>query len=192
VSRIGDVSAEVTQLLHDWQGGDESALERLMPVVHQELKRQARSFLIKERKNHTIQPTELVNEAFLRIVDIDRMKWNDRAHFFAITATTMRRILVDHARKISANKRGGDMHRVTLSNLNVSGDDKSTELLDLDDAMNRLSEIDPRKAKVVEMRFFGGLSQKEIGEVLKVTGKTVQRDWEFAKLWLLRELSSKK
>lgn len=186
------MAQEITQILQDWRKGDESAVDRLFPLVYQELKIQARNYLNKERKNHTLQPTALVNEAYLRMIGINKMNWEDRAHFYALSATTMRRILVDHARKIATDKRGGELQRLTLGNLKIADEQKATDLLDLDDALERLAEMEERKAKVVEMRFFSGLNQKEIAEVLKVTEKTVQRDWKFAKLWLYRELAGEK
>ena len=186
------MSDEVTQMLVDWRNGDEDALANLIPVVESELKRQARLYLSKERKNHTIQPTELVSEAFLRIQGIKEVDFTDRAHFFAITATAMRRVLVDHARRINSEKRGQNPDRVTLTGISLSKGNEEPALLDLDDALKRFAEIEERKARVVELRFFGGMTNEEIAEVLEVTPKTVQRDWNFAKLWLFRDLSSEK
>lgn len=181
---------EITLLLQEWKKGDVSAVDRLFPLVYNELKRQAKNYLSKERLNHTLQPTALVHEVYLRLVNLNQMKWENRAHFFAISATTMRRILVDHAREIAADKRGGEMRRVTLENLQVANKDKATDLLELEEALNKLSEIEDRKARVIEMSFFGGLNQKEIAEVLNIAEKTVQRDLKFAKLWLFRELTN--
>jgi len=185
------MAQEITGLLQEWKNGDGTAVDRLFPLVYDELKRQARNYLNKERANHTLQPTALVHEVYLRLVKLNQMKWEDRAHFYAISATTMRRILVDHAREIAADKRGGAMQRITLENLYTSNEKKATDLLELDEALTKLAEIEERKAQVVEMNFFGGLNQKEIAEVLQVTEKTVQRDWQFAKLWLYRELKQK-
>lgn len=185
------MSHEITQILKDWKRGDESAKDKLFPLVYDELKRQARNYLSRERRNHTLQPTALVNEAYMRLIGINKLDWDDRAHFYAVSATTMRRILVDHARKIATDKRGGDAQRLTLGNLQIAAEQKAADLLDLDEALNKLSEIEERKAKVVEMKFFSGLNQKEIAKVLDVTEKTVQRDWKFAKLWLYRELTKK-
>ncbi|MEZ5429394.1 MAG: sigma-70 family RNA polymerase sigma factor [Pyrinomonadaceae bacterium] len=182
---------EITQILQEWRAGDKTAVDRLFPLVYDELKKQARSYLFNERRDHTLQPTALVNEAYLRLVGINQMKWEDRAHFFAFSATTMRRILVDHARKLYSEKRGGQLQRLTLGNLPMADEQKAADLLELDEALTRLAEIDERKEKVVEMRFFAGLNQKEIAEVLQVNEKTVQRDWQFAKLWLYRELTRK-
>lgn len=183
---------EITWLLQEWSEGDETAVERLFPLVYNELRRQARNYLNKERVNHTLEPTALVHEVYLRLINLNQMKWENRTHFFAISATTMRRILVDHAREIAADKRGGARRRITLENLRVASENKATDLLELDEALNKLTEIEKRKAQVIEMNFFGGLNQSEIAEVLKVTEKTVQRDLKFAKLWLYRKLTRNK
>jgi RNA polymerase sigma-70 factor (ECF subfamily) len=190
-SHKNSMAQDITRLLQEWKSGDESAIDRLFPLVYSELKRQARNYLNKERGNHTLQPTALVHEVYMRLIKLNQMQWADRAHFYAISATTMRRILVDHAREITAAKRGGVMQRVTLENLHFSNEDKATDLLELDTALTRLAAIESRKAQVVEMSFFGGLNHKEIAEVLQITEKTVQRDWKFAKLWLFRELKEK-
>jgi RNA polymerase sigma-70 factor (ECF subfamily) len=182
---------EITLFLQEWKNGDETAVERLFPLVYDELKRRARNYLNQERSNHTLQPTALVHEVYLRLIRLNQIKWEDRAHFYAISATTMRRILVDHAREIAADKRGGAMQRITLENLKISKEEKATDLLELNEALTKLAAIDPRKANVVEMIYFGGLNQKEIAEVLQITEKTVQRDWKFAKLWLYGELKQK-
>ncbi len=183
------MAEEITKILYDWKAGDETAVDRLFPLVYEELKKQAKSYLSRERKNHTLQPTALVNEAYMRLADINRLNWEDRAHFYAVAATTMRRILVDHARKIATDKRGGGIKAITLENIQIKDRQKATDILDLDDALTRLAEMEERKAKVVEMQFFSGLKQKEIAKVLGVSEKTVQRDWQFAKLWLYRELA---
>lgn len=182
---------KITRLLQEWKDGDETAIDRLFPLVYNELKRQARNYLNRERSNHTLQPTALVHEVYLRLIKLNETKWDDRSHFYAISAITMRRILVDHAREFSAEKRGGGLLRVTFENLQVANEMKSAQLLDLDEALDKLAKIEARKARVVEMIYFGGLNQKEIAEVLQVTEKTVQRDWTFAKLWLYRELKLK-
>ena len=179
---------EVTRLLEEWRDGDQSAADRLFPIVYDELRRLARSYMNQERKSHTLQPTALVNEAFIKLTDIERIQWQNRAHFFAVSATIMRRILVDHARKLASKKRGAGLKRLTLENLNANQENRQTDLLDLDEALNRLGEADERKARVLEMNYFGGLSQSHIAEVLKISPKTVQRDLEFARLWLFREL----
>ena len=180
---------EITRLLYEWKEGDETALDRLYPLVYNELRRQARGYLNRERSGHTLQPTALVHEVYLRLLKLDHAKLADRAHFYAIAAITMRRVLVDHAREIAAAKRGGELHRVTFENLAVPIEEKAVDLIELDDALVKLAAIEERKARIVEMTFFAGLSQAEIAEVLGVTEKTVQRDWKFAKLWLYRELN---
>jgi RNA polymerase sigma factor (TIGR02999 family) len=185
------MAQEITQILHEWKNGDKTAVDRLFPLVYDDLKRQAKNYLHKERSNHTLQPTALVHEAYLRLVKLEQMDWTDRAHFYALSATMMRRILVDHAREATADKRGGEMKRVTLENLPIANEQKIVDLLELDEALIKLAQIDQRKASVVELKFFGGLSQKEIAEVLDITEKTVQRDWQFAKLWLYREFKKK-
>ncbi len=185
------MTQKITRLLQEWKDGDESAVDRLFPLVYAELKRQARNYLNKERSNHTLQPTALVHEVYLRLVKLNETNWDDRSHFYAISAITMRRILVDHAREFAAEKRGGGFQRITLEGLDVANEQKAVQLLDLNEALEKLAKIDERKARVVEMTYFGGLNQTEIAEVLHVTEKTVQRDWKFAKLWLFRELKSK-
>lgn len=184
------MSHDITLLLKEWKSGDETAIDRLFPLVYGELRQQARNFLRLERGNHTLQPTALVHEAYLRIIKLDHTEWADRSHFFAIAAIMMRRILVDHAREIAAERRGGKYQRITLENLEVPNEKKAIDLLELDQALTKLSAIDPRKTQIVEMIYFAGLDQKEIADVFGVTEKTVQRDWKFAKLWLYRELST--
>jgi len=183
------MAEDITCLLQEWKNGDETAIDRLFPLVYDELRRQARSYLNRERGNHTLQPTALVHEVYLRLIKLNQIKWENRAHFYAISATTMRRILVDHAREIAADKRGGAMQRITLEKVQIANGQKATDLLELDEALTKLAEIEERKARVIEMNFFGGLNQKEIAEVLQMTEKTIQRDLKFAKLWLYRELS---
>jgi RNA polymerase sigma-70 factor, ECF subfamily len=180
---------ELSVLLRAWSGGDESALDKLMPLVHDELHRLAHRYMVRERAGHnTLQTTALVNEAYLRLIDADQVKWQDRAHFFAIAARLMRRILVDFARKRGYQKRGGDVQKVTLDEAMVLSPEKDGDLVRLDDALNELAEFDARKAKVVELRYFGGLSVEETAEVMKIAPITVMRDWNMAKLWLLKEL----
>ena len=180
---VGDVS----QLLQAWTGGDQKALETLTPVVYNELRRLARSYMRRERPGHSLQTTALVNEAYIRLVDYKRMQWQNRAHFFAVSAQLMRRILVDHARRHNL-KRGGVQH-VSLDEAVVISGDRAGDIVALDDAMNALARFDPRKVQVVEMRFFGGLSVEETAEVLKVSTVTVKRDWRTARTWLYRELT---
>jgi RNA polymerase sigma-70 factor (ECF subfamily) len=180
----------VTELLLAWSEGDSSALDQLAPLVYQELHRLARYYMGQERPGHTLQATALVNEAYLRMVDVNRMRWQNRAHFFAVSAQMMRRILVEFARRRHRDKRGGDLPRVTLDEAMGVSADQETDLVALDDALGTLAAMDPRLGQVVELRFFGGLSVEETAEVLKVSAETVMRDWKTAKAWLLRELES--
>jgi RNA polymerase sigma-70 factor (ECF subfamily) len=185
---VGDVST----LLHAWSGGDRDALERLTPIVYEELHRLARHYMKHERPGHSLQTTALVNEAYMRLVDYKRMQWQDRAHFFAVSAQLMRRILVERARRRNLKRGGGVLH-VSLEEAAIVGMDaggnRARDLVALDDAMNALARHDPRKVQVVEMRFFGGLSVEETAEVLKVSSVTVRRDLRTAKAWLYRELT---
>jgi RNA polymerase sigma factor (TIGR02999 family) len=178
---------EVTMLLRAWSEGDQSALERLAPIVYDELHRLAGRYMKRERPGHSLQTTALVNEAYMRLVDYKRMEWQNRAHFFAVSAQLIRRILVEHARRHNL-KRGGSVQHVSLEEAAVVGGSRSADLVALDDAMKRLAQLDARKEQVVEMRFFGGLSVEETAEVLKVSAVTVMRDWSTAKAWLYREL----
>jgi len=178
-------TAQVTRLLRAWCGGDRAALEQLMPLVYQELRRMARRYMQKEQPGNTLQATALVNEAYLRLVDVTGVQWQDRAHFFAISAQIMRRILVDAARARGSHKRGGEVVRVDLNAL----PELDSRLVDLDEALESLARFDARKVKVVELRFFGGLSVKETAEVLKISSESVKRDWKFARAWLMHELS---
>jgi RNA polymerase sigma factor (TIGR02999 family) len=186
----GPSSRDVTGLLRAWGNGDRGALERLTPIVYEELRRLARRYLRGERAGHSLQATALVNEAYVRLVDYKRMQWQNRAHFFAVSAQLMRRILVDHARRHNL-KRGGAVQHVSLEDAAEVGQGRPTDLVALDDAMNALGRFDARKVQVVEMRFFGGLSVEETAEVLKVSPVTVMRDWNTAKAWLHRELTSR-
>jgi RNA polymerase sigma-70 factor, ECF subfamily len=185
---VDQSSHEVTGLLRDWSGGDVGAAERLMPLVYEELRRLARSYLRRERSDHTLQPTALVNEAYLKLVDQSRVSWQDRHHFFGIAAQMMRRVLVDHARSHAAEKRGGPRGKVSLEEANVPTGERAAELVELDDALQRLAGVFPRKGKVVELRFFGGFSVEETAAILGVSDKTVMREWESAKLWLYRQM----
>ena len=179
---------DISTLLRAWSDGDQSTLERLTPIVYDELHRLARRYMRGERPGHSLQTTVLVNEAYTRLVDYKRMQWQDRAHFFSVSAQLMRRILVEHARRHNM-KRGGGVQHVTLEDAALVGGGHDADLVALDDAMNLLARIDPRKVQVVEMRFFGGLSIEETAEVLKVSCVTVKRDWRAAKAWLYRELA---
>jgi RNA polymerase sigma factor (TIGR02999 family) len=180
---------EVTELLRAWGNGDEMALERLTPLVYHELRRIARRYMARERQGHTLQATALVNEAYLRLVDAKVVDWRDRAHFFAISARTMRRILVDSARARRYQKRGGAQEPISLDESLIIQGRPGADLVAVDDALNALAAMDPRRSRVVELRFFGGLTVEETAEVLEVSPETVMRDWKLAKAWLLRELS---
>jgi RNA polymerase sigma-70 factor (ECF subfamily) len=181
--REGDVSV----LLRAWSDGDQNALDTLAPIVYDELRRLARYYLHRERPGHSLQATALVNEAYLRLIDYKRMKWGNRAHFFAVSAQLMRRILVDHARRHNL-KRGGGVQHVDLEDIAVVGGDRAENLVALDDALQSLARMDARKARVVELRFFGGLSVEETAEVLQISPVTVMRDWSSARAWLYREM----
>jgi len=182
-------SHHVTQLLRAWGDGDAGAFEQLVPLVYGELHRLARRYMAQERPGHTLQTTALVNEAYLRLVDSTHASWQNRTQFFAICAQVMRRILVDWARARQAAKRGGEAHPLELEEALVVSDKPGENLVALDDALRELAALDPRKSRVVELRFFGGLSVEESAEVLDVSVETVMRDWKFAKTWLRRELS---
>jgi len=181
----GDVSA----LLRAWSDGDQRAIQALTPIVYDELHRLARHYMRRERSGHSLQATALVNEAYMRLADYARMRWRDRAHFFAVSAQVMRRILVDHARRRNV-KRGRGVRHVSLDDVVVvaPGEDAGADLIALDEALVGLARLDPRKAQIVEMRFFGGLTVEEIGDVLKVSTGTIKRDWRAAKAWLYEEL----
>ncbi len=181
-------SHEVTRLLFAWREGDEGALEKLIPLVHQELRRLAHLYMTGQRRGHTLQTTALVNEAYLRLVGSQRVGWQNRAHFVAVSAQLMRRILVDFARERGAQKRGGQAQRVTFDDALHPTREPGEDLVALDEALQALEAEQPRRSRVVELRFFGGLSVKETAEVLQVSADTVLRDWRLAKLWLLRAL----
>ena len=183
---------DVTQLLRAWGQGDEGALGRLIPVVQQELHRRAHHYMSREKPDHTLQTTALVNEVYLRLVDIARVSWQDRAHFFAIAARMMRRILTDFARSRHYQKRGGAALHVSFEEALAVSPEKDAEIVAVDEALSALAAVDARKSQVVELRFFGGLSVEETAEVLKVSPETVKRDWRFAKAWLHRALSGEK
>ena len=181
-------ATDVTKLLHRWREGDSDALDELAPVLYDELRRLASGQLVRERRNHTLQATEVVHEAFVRLIGTD-VPWHDRAHFLAVAATTMRRLLVDHARARGREKRGGDLARVTLQPSDAASEPKSEEILTLDDALSRLAAQDERAASVVELYHFGGLTYDEAAEVLGVSAATVKRDLRLARAWLKREMS---
>jgi RNA polymerase sigma factor (TIGR02999 family) len=183
-------SHEVTKLLLAWSQGDAAAFEKLMPLVHAELRRVARRHMAQERLGHTLQATALVNEAYLKLIDVSRMKWQNRAHFFAMSSRLMRRILVDFARSRHYQKRGGGAQQVTLDEAFPAAQ-RDTDILALDEVLTALAAVDPRRSQVVEMRFFGGLTVEETAEALHVSVDTVMRDWKLAKAWLLRQLKPK-
>jgi len=179
---------EVTQLLQAWGRGEDAALAQMLPIVYRELKRIARRYMAGERQSHTLQTTALVNEVYLKLIDSQKVNWQNRTHFFAICAQLMRRILVDFARARGYQKRGGGAQKVTLVEELLGPQERARDVVALDDALKVLAEFDPRKSRVVELRFFGGLTEEETAAVLKVSTDTVQRDWKMAKLWLAREL----
>lgn len=182
-------SHEVTRLLKAWSGGNEEALEKLTPLVYRQLHEIAQRYMAGERAGNMLQTTALVNEAYLRLVDCGKVNWQDRAHFFAVSAQLMRRILIDFARSRGYLKRGGAVPHISLEEVPSVCDEPDVNLVSLDDALKALAAVDERKSKVVELKFFGGLSVEETAEVLHVSSDTVIRDWRLAKIWLLRELS---
>jgi RNA polymerase sigma-70 factor (ECF subfamily) len=187
---VSTPSLEITRLLRAWGAGDREALDKLTPVVYQELRRIARGYMRRENAGHTLQTTALVNEAYLRLVDAPNIGFQDRAHFFALSAQMMRRILVDSARARVSRKRGGGMPRANLDNIPDVSSGRDRELVAVDDALNALAELDARKARIIEMRFFGGLNVEEIAGAMKMSTRSVERDLSLAKAWLMRELSA--
>ncbi len=179
-------SEGITQLLVNWRNGDKAALDQLMPIVYEELRRLARGFMGRERNNHTLQTSALINEAYLKLVDQDETNWQNRAHFFAVAAQIMRHILVDHARSYGYEKRGAGAQRVSLDDAKVFSEERAGELVALDEALTDLAAVDPRKSRLVELRFFGGLNIDETAEVMDLSPTTVQREWRAAKAWLQR------
>ncbi|HMS42084.1 MAG TPA: sigma-70 family RNA polymerase sigma factor [Pyrinomonadaceae bacterium] len=183
-------SEQITQLLKDWSGGNQAALDALMPLVYDELRRQASRYLKKERQGHTLQTTALIHEAYLKLVGLNQMEWQNRTHFFAVASTAMRRILVDYARERKREKRGGIAENLPLDEaLQIASGEKSVDLIALDDALNRLAKLDARQARVVELRYFCGLSIDETADVLSVSNATVRLDWNLAKAWLNQEIT---
>lgn len=185
-----DGTNQITLLLTDWSKGDDNVLEKLMPLVYEELRKMARRYIRNQPSGHTFQTTELIHEAYIKLAGHGTRNWQNRSHFFGVAAKAMRHILVDYARMKGRHKRGGWQERVTFAEESFSAIGKAREMVALDDALNQLNELDERKVHVVEMKFFGGLNVEEIAGVLKVSPETVKRDWSFAKTWLLRELSN--
>jgi RNA polymerase sigma factor (TIGR02999 family) len=183
-------SLEITQLLVAWGKGDETALDQLIPAVYGELRRIAGNFMRRQNPGNTLQASALVNEAFLRLVDSNKVNWQSRTHFFAVSAQLMRRVLVDAARRRNSQKRGGDRLRVTLDDRIDVSNENETDLVALDEAMTRLAQLNPRHSRIVELRYFGGLTEEQVAETLSVSARTVRRDWSVARAWLYRELQS--
>ncbi|PYS56944.1 MAG: RNA polymerase subunit sigma-70 [Acidobacteria bacterium] len=182
-------SHEVTQLLIQWSNGDKAALDKLMPLIYSELRQLARHYMSRERPGHTLQTTALVNEAYMRLVNRKGVHWQNRAHFFAIAAQLMRSILVDHARSHTYAKRGGGAHKIALDDAMAVSQQRAADVVALDDALKRLAEIDPQQSRIVEMKFFGGLTIEETAEVLGLSPATIKREWSTAKAWLYHELN---
>lgn len=182
-------TGDVTELLARWRQGDEKALDALLPQVYAELKRLARRYMRRESAGHLLQPTGLVSEAYLRLVDQTRVAWTGRAHFFAVAAQTMRRILVDHARAERAGKRGGGLEHTGITNISVAAPDPSVDILALDEALQHLARLDPRQSQLVELRYFAGLTIEETAEALDISPATVKREWAVARAWLKREVT---
>lgn len=187
----GEFPAEITQILKRWNAGDLDAKEKLLPYVYDELKRQARRLMSRERLNHTLQPTALVHEAFLKLSKQTGVEWQNRSHFYGISSRLMRQILVDHARVHSADKRGSSAIHFSVDDVNIPVEDRAESILIVDEILSRLAKIDPQQAQIVELRFFGGMNNSEIAEALEVSERTVGREWQSAKLWLYRELNRK-
>jgi len=179
---------EVTQFLRDWGEGDQQALDELLPIVYGELRRLAQHYLSRERPDHTLQPTALVHEAYLRLVDQRGIAWQNRAHFFGVAARLMRRILVDYARRRRAAKRGGGAPKITLDRVAAGSQDRPEDVLALDEALTRLAQLDPRQQRIVELRYFSGLTVEDIAETLGISPATVKREWSIARAWLSREI----
>ncbi len=181
----------ISLILKDWSSGRREAVDELMPVIYDELKKIAAQYLRKERPEHTLQPTELAHEAYLKLIDISNVNWQDRAHFFAVSAQVIRRILVDHARAKATDKRGGAAERIVFDEAVSFSEEQDTDLLALDEALKELAKFDDQQSRIVEMRFFGGLTIEETAEVLKISPATIKREWTLAKAWLHKTLSGK-
>lgn len=186
-----ETTSEITQILQKWNDGNEQAKELLLPFVYEELKRQARRMMSGERVNHTLQPTALVHEAFLRLSEQTGIEWQNRRHFYGIASRLMRQILVDHARHHAAEKRGNNPIHFSIDDVQIPVEQRASSILALDEALENLNDFDERQAKIVEMRFFGGLNNTEIAEALEISERTVVREWQSARLWLYRELNRK-
>jgi RNA polymerase sigma factor (TIGR02999 family) len=182
---------EVTQLLIEWSNGDKAALDKLMPLIHEELRRLAHHYMSRERPGHTLQTTALVNEAYVRLVNRKGVRWQNRAHFFAIAAKSMRSILVDHARGLAYAKRGGGATKIALDEGMIVSHERAAEVVALDEALVVLAEMDPKQSRIVELRFFGGLTIEETAEVLDLSPATIKREWTTAKAWLYHELNKR-
>ena len=183
-----EAQPQITELLRAWGGGDDGALERLMPVVYSELRKLASNYMRRQNPGHTLQATALVNEAYLRLVDSSQVNWQNRTHFFAIAAQLMRRVLVDTARRKNSLKRGGENLRVTLDEGMELPIEKETDMVALDEALKQLAMLNPRHSRIVELRYFGGLTEEQTADILKISSRTVRRDWHLARAWLFREL----
>lgn len=181
---------EITRILKSWSGGNREAVDDLIPLVYDELHKVAAQYLRRQRPDHTLQPTALVNEAYLKLIDISDVNWQDRAHFFAVASQTMRHILVDHARSLGREKRGGNFQKLSLDEAISSSQEKEVDLLILNDALENLAEIDEQQSKIVELRFFGGLTVEETAVVLKISPATVKREWRIAKAWLFGRIKN--
>lgn len=182
---------EITHILQEWNSGDGFARERLLKLVYDDLKRRARYLMSRERADHTMQPTELVHEAYLKLNECDRVAWKDRSHFYAFASHLMRQILVDHARKHAAAKRGNAPIRLSTDDIDIPLEERAGSIVAIDEILGRLAKLDERKAKIVEMRFFGGMTNGEIASALDIAGRTVSREWQAARIWLAREFSRK-
>jgi RNA polymerase sigma factor (TIGR02999 family) len=189
---MSDVAKEVTQLLKELRGGNEAAVDKLVPLLYGELRHMAAAYLSRERRDHTLQPTAVVHEAYLRLVEQKEVQWQNRQHFFGVAAQAMRRVLVDHARRHQSLKRGGEAGKISLESAMVAANDRSAELVAVDEALTRLAAVDPQQARIVELRFFGGLTVDETAKLTGISPATVKRDWNVAKAWLTREIGKVK